>query len=64
LGFICSKPGVSELIAAGDTTAKYNYTVPELIFAGFGVLAIILSIVLRVVDKRKGYGLDIPNKKK
>jgi len=59
-----ANPGVSELIAAGDTTAKYNYTVPELIFAGFGVLAIILSIVLRVVDKRKGYGLDIPNKKK
>jgi len=59
-----SNPGVSELIAAGDTTAKYNYTVPELIFAGFGVLAILLSIVLRIVDKKKGYGLDIPNKKK
>lgn len=59
-----SNPGVSELIAAGDTTAKYNYTVPELIFAGFGVLAILLSIVLRVVDKKKGYGLDIANKKK
>jgi len=59
-----SNPGVSELIAAGNTTAKYNYTVPELIFAGFGVLAIILSIVLRIVDRKKGYGLDIPNKKK
>jgi predicted MFS family arabinose efflux permease len=59
-----SNPGVSEQIAAGVEGAKYNYTVPEFIFAGFGVAAIILSIVLRVVDKKKGYGLDIPNKKK
>ena len=57
-----SNPGVSEQIAAGEIV-KYNYTVPELIFAGFGVLAIILSVVLRRVDRIKGYGLDIPNKK-
>jgi hypothetical protein len=37
--------------------------VPELIFAGFGVAAIILSLVLRSIDKKKGYGLDLPNKK-
>lgn len=58
-----SNPGVSEQIAAGVEGATYNYTVPEFIFAGFGVAAIILSIVLRIVDKKKGYGLDIPNKK-
>lgn len=56
-----SNPGVSEQIAAGEIV-KYNYTVPELIFAGFGVLAIILSVVLKRVDRIKGYGLDIPNK--
>jgi hypothetical protein len=37
--------------------------VPELIFAGFGVLAIIMSLVLKSVDKKKGFGLDLPNKK-
>ena len=58
-----SNPGVSEQIAAGVEGAKYNYMVPELIFAGFGVLAIGLSIVLRVVDRKKGYGLELPNKK-
>lgn len=58
-----SNPGVSEQIAAGVEGATYNYTVPEFIFAGFGVAAIILSIILRIVDKKKGYGLDIPNKK-
>lgn len=59
-----SNPGVSEQIAAGVVGAKYNYTVPELIFASFGVLAIILSLVLRAVDRKHGYGLEIPNKKK
>jgi len=58
-----SNPGVSEQIASGVEGAKYNYMVPELIFAGFGVLAIGLSIVLRVVDRKKGYGLELPNKK-
>ncbi|NCC72136.1 MAG: MFS transporter [Sphingobacteriia bacterium] len=58
-----SNPGVKELIDAGDTTAKYNYFVPEMIFAGFGVLAIILSLILKRVNKVKNYGLDLPNKK-
>lgn len=57
-----ANPGVAEAIAAGDLTAKYDYTVPELIFAGFGVLAMVLSLMLKYVDKKKGYGLDLPNK--
>lgn len=59
-----SNPGVSEQIAAGVEGAKYNYTVPELIFAGFGVLAFILGFVLKAVDKRHSFGLELPNKKK
>ncbi|HBS87274.1 MAG: transporter [Bacteroidetes bacterium GWF2_38_335] len=59
-----SNPGVAEQIKAGVVGAHYNYTVPELIFAAFGVTAIILSLVLRYVDKKHGYGLDIPNIKK
>lgn len=57
-----SNPGVSEQISAGIEGAKYNYFVPELIFAGFGVAAMILSLVLKSVDKKKGFGLDLPNK--
>ncbi len=37
------------------------YTVPMLIFACFGVLALILSIYLKAIDKKKGYGLELPN---
>lgn len=58
-----SNPGVSEQIAAGIAGVKYDYTVPELIFAGFGVLAFILGFVLKAIDKRKGYGLELPNKR-
>jgi MFS family permease len=58
-----SNPGVAEQIAAGVEGAKYNYTVPELIFAGFGFMAIILSLVLKRVDAKQGYGLELPNKK-
>lgn len=56
-----ANPGVSEAIAAGES-AQYNYMVPELIFAGFGVLAMIMSLVLIRVDRKKGFGLDLPNK--
>ncbi len=58
-----SNPGMTEQIAAGVEGAKYNYMVPELIFAGFGVLAMILAVVLKITDRKRGYGLDLPNKK-
>lgn len=58
-----SNPGVADQIAAGVEGAKYDYTVPELIFACFGVAAIGLSFVLKAVDKKQGYGLELPNKK-
>lgn len=58
-----SNPGVAEQIAANVPGAAYNYTVPELIFAGFGVAAIFLALYLRRVDAKNGYGLELPNKK-
>lgn len=59
-----SNPGVAEQIAAGVAGAKYDYTLPELIFASFGALAVVLSFVLRIIDRKKGYNLDLPNIKK
>ena len=40
-----------------------GYVVPMIVFASFGVLAFLLSLALKVEDKKKGYGLELPNKK-
>jgi len=42
----------------------YNYRKPMLIFASFGVMAFLLGIWLKIEDRRKGYGLELPNRKK
>ena len=39
------------------------YFVPELVFASFGVIAFVLAIALKAEDVKKGYGLELPNKK-
>ena len=41
-----------------------DYTETMTIFALFGVVAIIISLLLMWEDKRKGYGLQQPNIKK
>ena len=48
----------------GLTVPAYNYTVPMVIFASFGVIAFFLGIWLKIEDKKKGYGLELPNVKK
>lgn len=59
-----SNPGVAEAIASGDTAVKYNYTNPMLVFSCLGIAAVVLGFLLKAEDKRKKYGLEIPNKKK
>lgn len=41
-----------------------GYLVPMIVFASFGVFALILSFFLKAEDIKKGYGLELPNKKK
>ncbi len=43
--------------------ATEGYLVPMIVFASFGVLAFFLSLLLKVEDRKKGYGLELPNKK-
>ncbi len=49
-----SNPGVTNPL-------EYNYTVPMLVFASLGVLALLLGFWLKTEDKKKGYGLEEPN---
>ena len=48
-------------IATNTEATPYNYTAPMLIFAFLGVLALLFSLWLKALDKRKGYGLELPN---
>ncbi|HLP75205.1 MAG TPA: MFS transporter [Bacteroidales bacterium] len=47
----------------GVPVSNYDYTIPMIIFTGFGVLALIFAILLKAEDKKKGYGLELPNMK-
>lgn len=42
----------------------YNYTIPMGIFTILGVLALLFAFLLKAEDKKKGYGLQLPNIKK
>ncbi|MDO4217074.1 MAG: MFS transporter [Bacteroidales bacterium] len=42
----------------------YDYTVPLIIFASFGVVAFLLALYLKSIDKKNNYHLEEPNIKK
>ena len=44
-----------------DASGIIDYTESMTIFAGFGAVAIIISFLLLLEDKKKGYGLQKPN---
>ena len=39
----------------------YDYTLPMAIFTCFGILALFIAFLLKREDKKKGYGLELPN---
>ena len=57
-------PAVIAAKEAGADFIPYNYTVPLVVFAGFGVLALFFALYLKAIDKKKGYGLELPNIRK
>ena len=49
-----TNPGVTD-------PTQYDYTWPLIMLASLGVAALILGLLLKVVDKKKGLGLEEPN---
>ncbi len=45
----------------GEGQPAYDYTIPMAIFACFGILALLIALMLKAEDKKKGYGLELPN---
>lgn len=65
VGIVLDKtnPGVAEAKAAGETIS-YDYQSTWTIFVGLTILALLTAFWLKAEDKRKGYGLELPNIKK
>lgn len=62
IGWVLEKYCITgQTIRDGLTVNTYDYTLPMMIFTVFGILALIVSFLLKAEDKRKGYGLELPN---
>ena len=51
----------NKTITAEQAAVSYDYTAPLVMLACLGVAALILGLILKVVDKKKGIGLEEPN---
>jgi MFS family permease len=45
----------------GISVPTYNYQIPMMIFTSLGILAILFGFLLKAEDRKKGYGLEMPN---
>jgi len=50
-----------ESLTVAQKSVMYDYTNPLLMLALLGVAALILGLILKVVDKKNGIGLELPN---
>ena len=56
-----ANPAVVAAKAAGAEFIPYDYTLPLIIFAGFGVLALLIALYLKALDRKRHLGLEEPN---
>ncbi len=63
IGMILDQPycKIGTQMIDGVVTPVYDYTVPMLVFASFGLLGLVFAFLLKADDKKHGYGLEKPN---
>lgn len=62
IGWVLDKYCVTgKVMVEGSSVTTYNYTLPMLIFMTFGIIALVFAFLLKAEDKKKGYGLELPN---
>jgi hypothetical protein len=62
IGWVLDKYCITgTVIIDGNTKPTYDYTLPMMIFTVFGILAVLVSYLLKLDDRKKGYGLEKPN---
>jgi MFS family permease len=65
IGWVLEKYCITgKVVINGITSTTYDYTIPMMIFTCFGILALLFAFLLKLEDKKKGYGLELPNIKK
>jgi hypothetical protein len=62
-----SNPAITQALKDNTMTPEvaaisYNYLYPMLMLALLGVAALVLGFILKAEDRKKGYGLELPNK--
>ena len=63
-----TNPEIAADLASGKMTPEvaaisYNYTWPLVMLASLGIMALVLGLLLKIVDRRKHLGLEEPNVK-
>jgi MFS family permease len=65
IGWVLDKWCIIKPAATGVNGTRipptYNYTIPMIIFMSLGILALVFAFLLKAEDKKKGYGLQLPN---
>lgn len=61
-----TNPDIADAVASGEMSediaaVSYIYTTPLVMLAILGVAAFIIGLILKVIDRRKGLGLELPN---
>ena len=59
-------PEIVQGLAAGtispeQAATSYDYTYPLVMLAALGAVALVLGLILKVIDKKKGLGIERPN---
>jgi len=50
------------MVVDGVSSPSYNYALPMIIFTALGLLAVVFAFLLKMEDKAKGFGLELPCK--
>lgn len=58
IGWILDKYCITSVT---EESVRYNYTLPMVVFAVLGVVAMLFAVLLKRIDKKNGYGLEEPN---
>ncbi len=62
IGWVLDKYCVTgSQILDGQAVTTYDYTLPMIIFMIFGVTSLVFAFLLKREDRKKGYGLQLPN---